>query len=582
MDTKLHLTIRKFIWWPLGWLSTASAQLELSEPLTGSANFPDLGITCLGNLAAFVGVCMKGMLTLEMGARDVLAATRGPKLQNVNGFGLSTCDEYKDVSAVMLSTRHTPNSSIKQFMKYMSYAHDVDSILLQCDPLKSAAITVEVCECSGCEGTCQCIVFRTVQEITIILARRIPGTLKGLSDSLLLLPSLKCLRNGCHGCNQGLLHVEGEILREGDPKVEFPAAVCQTLDYTGRESIVEEQICICISVNPPGDDHWTKLLMRSFTSKDKEERGATVKASEALRKYLAECREERVETVEYNTISFILPRFVEVFVNLLLTGWFRVDGFSSALVARKAVRNYVVNSKGNGFAANAFLTKALVNYNADNTNVCQMLTFRGDLVSLRTLSLMVACGNLICCITWMVLIALESGGPGKWFDIRSMPPSKPRVALIMAAMGYGLLVTCVDLYLSKFDRGAKSLSQRRKPPAITGWAVMIALEIVCIVCCCAVVGNLGIKGFGTWLYSVVQGIVWVKWGISSYLLGEYLDERDIPRKGVHGIVECGISEDVSAVRMRHGIIMYCKAFLLNAGLAGVRGNWDYSWKGLTM
>jgi hypothetical protein len=557
-----------------------SGQFEFSEPVTGSANFPDLGITCLGNIAVFVRVCMKGMLTLEMGARDVLAATRGPKLEDINGFGLSTRREYTKASVVMLST-YKPNSSMRQFMKYLSHAHDVDSILLKCFPLKSVAVTAEICKCRGCQGICECIVFWTVEEITMMLARRIPGTLKGLSDSLLLLPSLKCLRNGCHGCNQGLLHVEGGRLTEGDPRVEFPAAVCRTLDYTSRVSIVEERICICIPVNPPSDDHWTKMLMRSFTSKDKEDRGAIVMASDALRKYLDESREERVETVEYNTISFIMPRFVEVFVNLLLTGWFRVDGFSSALVARKAVRNYVVDSKGNGFAANAFLSKALVNCNVDNTNVCQMLTFRGDLVSLRTLSFIVGCGNLICSIGWIVLIAVE-GGPDKWYDVHSRPPSKPAVALIMAGMVYNLIFTCVDLHLSRFDRVAKSLTRRKPAPSIA-WVAMIVLEMVCILYCSTVVGTVGVKGFGTWLYSVVQGIVWVKWGIASYLLGEYLEERDIPRRGLHGIVECGVVEGLhGTVRMRHGIVMYFNAFLLNALLAGVRGRWDYSWKGFTM
>lgn len=44
----------------------------------------------------------------------------------------------------------------------------------------------------------------------MMLAERMPGTLKKLSDFQCLLPCLTCLRNGCHGCKQGLLHVEEE------------------------------------------------------------------------------------------------------------------------------------------------------------------------------------------------------------------------------------------------------------------------------------------------------------------------------------------------------------------------------------
>lgn len=52
-----------------------------------------------------------------------------------------------------------------------------------------------------------------------------------------------------------------------------------------------------------------------------------------------------------------MPRFTEVLVNLVLPSWFRVYDFSASLVERGEIRDYVVGSKGSGFAANAFLTK---------------------------------------------------------------------------------------------------------------------------------------------------------------------------------------------------------------------------------
>ena len=122
----------------LGWLcNTALAQLEISERVTGSANFPDIGIAFIGNLAVFVTSLLRGRLDLEMemGARDILATMRGPDL-------------------------------------------------------------------------CKCIVFWNVEEIVTMLARRMPGTIKRLSDSLCLLPCPECLETGCHGWNQGQLNVE--------------------------------------------------------------------------------------------------------------------------------------------------------------------------------------------------------------------------------------------------------------------------------------------------------------------------------------------------------------------------------------
>lgn len=428
-------------------------------------------------------------------------------------------------------------------MKYASNSHNVDSILLQCLRLESAVITAEICECVE---PCQCVIFWTLEQIIIMLALRMPGTLKQLSHSLCLLPSRQCLRNGCHGCNQGLLHVEldefaRQRLTEGDPENEFPAAVCETLDMF-RRSIQEKPTCICIPVLPAAYDDWTKLLIRSFRSKDEEARGVRDMALVALEGYMGDSRGATLESVEYSTASLVVPRLIEVSVNLALTGLFRVDGFSSSMLARRAIRDYVVDNRGNGFVANVFLTKAMVNATASNTHVCQVLTFRGPFLGLRTLSFIAGGVNLMCSIWWAVAIAFGAG-IGNWSHMYSMPPSKPRVASIMAATGIGLGMDCFHLYLNRL--------RWREFGMI--WAVIV-LEALCILSGSAVAAVLGTKAFGCWLYSALQGMVWVKWGFGSYLLGEYLEDESRWAEG--------------------GILVYSSAFLLNTILAGVGGKWE--------
>jgi len=444
----MKLLIINLVGW-LGWLShIALAQLEFSEAVTGSASFPDVGIACIGNLAVFITSLLRGRLDLEIGARDVLATNRGPKLKGISRFGLRT----RYAPDVVMLSNNMSHPSMREFMKYISYAHGVNSLLLECLPLKSAAVTAEIC---GCGGLCGCIVFWTEDETAIMLARQMCGTLKRLSDALCLLPCLHCLRNGCHGCNKGLLHVENGRLTEGDSEVESPAAVCEILDID-PEFIWKERTCICIPVSGAGDDDWIKLLIRCLRSKDQVDREVRVLASDVLENFIAQSSRghstvvvEEYETAsfikeQYSTASLIVPRFIEIFVNVVLTGWLRVDGFSSSLVARRAVRDYVVDSKGTGFAANAFVTSALVKCNANST--CQLLSFRGCLVGVRSLSLIVGCVNLICSISWAVLIGFE-GSASKWYAINSMPPSKPRVAVIMAAIGIALGMDCLHLYL---------------------------------------------------------------------------------------------------------------------------------------
>nr|ADE76886.1 unknown [Picea sitchensis] len=214
----------------------------------------------------------------------------------------------------------------------------------------------------------------------------------------------------------------------------------------------------------------------------------------------------------------------------------------------------------------------MVKSNVDNTSVCQVLSFRGTLLGIRTLSFIVGCVNLICSFSWAVLIAFE-GGTGKWYEIEAMPPSKPRIAVIIAAICIGLAMDCSELFSEK-SGGSRSLVIHGRKRLML-WAVIV-LETMCIVSCIAVAGVLGIKkGFGRWVYSALQGLVWVKWGTGSYLLGDYSPEH-VHRPSSTTTLEPGLETlDYSSAKwVDHGSLVYSSAFLLNAVLAGVRGKWN--------
>ena len=73
-----------------------------------------------------------------------------------------------------------------------------------------------------------------------------------------------------------------------------------------------------------------------------------------------------------------------------------------------------------------------------------------------------------------------------------------------------------------------------------------------------------------------DGLVCVKWAIGSYLLGERLPKHD------SGPVMTTVYEEDPTKKPERerkwtdkGILVYSSAFLLNAILAGVRGQWDY-------
>lgn len=145
-----------------------------------------------------------------------------------------------------------------------------------------------------------------------------------------------------------------------------------------------------------------------------------------------------------------------------------------------------------------------------------------------------------------------------------MPPSKARIVILIAAIGVALLMDCLQFYLyhSEAIQEEGHIHYGKKFDKFL-FLVMI-LEIVCMIVGSEVVGTLGIKGFGKWTYSAIQVLVWVKWAFGSYFLGSYSYEKN---KAL-----AAWAFDVSA---GHGL-MCASAFLLNAILAGVRGQWKYA------
>lgn len=587
-----------------GWLSCiAVAQLEISSAITGSASFPRVGLTSLANLAVFITSFVRKRLDLEMGARDFLATMAGPskfkeeyadKLENENkgeqrkevpdDVETGACKEEKnkhelialtpqyipEASVVMLSnSAGMTNSSIRQFMQYIYNAHNVHSVLLKYDVSTDAKPSDTHCKSGSGGHSCNCIRISDVE---------------GINMPQVLLPSLKCRENGCHRCNRDLLHVEEG---GGTLKVEFSSAVSDALDFQFTTPSGNEPICICLPVT---DDKWTNLLVRSLKYKDQGDKGAIVAAADALQKYLDKREEDRDEEIKYKTVSLIVIRLVEIFVNLLLTVFFKVDGFSSALAARRAVRSYVVDSKGNGLPANVFLTSGLVVVKSDS--VCQVLKFRGN----RFFLLIVGCVNLLCAIAWAVVLIAFNGGIGKWYAVPSMAPSIPRVAVIIAAICIGIGMDCFECFKISRNYGDKNPFwkeicnqfsnsgedkkswkeiKEERGNALMIWGVII-LEILFVV---VVAVALGLnKGIGRWVYGSLQLLVWFKWGIGSCILGAYSPEYFPTTTERRWNKAHRFELDYSSAQwVDEGSLVYCSSFFLNAVMVGVMGDWAGIW-----
>jgi hypothetical protein len=95
---------------------------------------------------------------------------------------------------------------------------------------------------------------------------------------------------------------------------------------------------------------------------------------------------------------------------------------------------------------------------------------------------------------------------------------------------------------------------------------MIFLEMLCIVSGSAVLRTLGVKGFGKWVYNAMQILVWVKWGIVSYIMDKFLNELHSKECGwcIDGNILGYSSCRWSSYRLENGILVYSSMFFLNA------------------
>lgn len=574
----------------LGWLCGLVFG-EVVGALTSAVNFPDVALLCLANLAVFFKLILRDKHSYETVAKERMVVIKNVKESSINGLNVMTTNGKmpRECSVVMLSFHYPATSGARKFMDSISNAFDVHAIFLRCRPLQFGALTEDFRNCRCPEkrdGRCGCIVFNTAEDITMMLARQLPGTLKILPDSRCLIPSVCCLSKGCHGCNQGLLHVENDRLEEGDPNLESPAAVCEIL-----ESIPKVDACICIPVRPFNEDEWTNELIRVFEPQKGEFRGVVFReggtnASSALENYKkrnGECDAD--ETYSFASLA-IVPYLAEPLINFVLTFLFKVDGFSSAVFAKRSVSTYLFPRllPGRQFSPPIFphkyLTRARVKSNANNTNVCQVFFFRPafQLSIMHTLWFLSAC---ICCIGWTALVAKE-GRADQWYDVPSMPPSEGRIIVIMVAITIALAMDAFDLklYLQirrwpgfrqfcprkifTFHKSCRLIIDRAN---IILFCATIGLQLLYIVGCIAIGRFVGIKAFGRWIYSALQCLVVVKWA-TSFLIAdncEYAIRQDSPEDGkpMWWYGTCG-----------HYI--RASVFLLNATMAGVRAEWKFS------
>lgn len=446
-----------------------------------------------------------------------------------------------------------------EFFSHCSIVYGVEPVVVPCSLYSSLPDSNRAGDCS-CER-CTCLLFHSRSSRAIKhLVSLLPGATFRDADGNHMLPSFGCFQNKCHSAMPAgplqALHVVNDAIASGDP-APIPTSLAASL--MGRtDSLVQGEACVCAPLaSNPESDEWSKALKRMLQTKDDASRGAEGVTSRALARYLDGVPQAQPAEESFGWLESIVPRLIEAGLIAILTVWFRVDGFSSSLVSRRAVRDYVTDEVGNAAHIGMRVQKVSLHFpSSSRQHFSHVLMFRTGPVSMVTATLALGTGSTLLSTTWWCISVARGVWIGKWSTAYSLPPTTLRSGVSIVGLIACLLLDCTEIWVSNELAFA--------PPGWGDWikyllqtehmilAAMVA-EVLLVVLVLVMTVLHAAHKFGRLIYCILELLSWAKWLIGSMRLGEFIFSKNNEQ--------------------RSGKWVYASAFLAAAVMAGIGGQW---------
>eukprot|EP00250_Pteridium_aquilinum_P023069 c2614_g1_i1 orf=427-2121(+) len=555
LELWIALTISSWLWRPAG------AQEQLSSSLGSTISFLDSGLTTLGHMSAFLNALFRGRMDCETVCRETMSKAR-QKLEIKKGWTEEAFEENqrlgisKDVIVVVGIGKE---EKALEFFSHCSIVYGVEPVVVPCSFYSSLPDSYRVGSCSCERCTCLLLHPRSMRA-TKHLVRLLPGATFRDAHGNHVLPSVSCFQGKCHSMMQPAelqpLHVVNDAIAPGAP-ASIPTSFAASL--MGRmDSLVEGEACVCAPlVTNPESDEWSKALKRMLQTKNDASRGAEGVTSRALARYLDGVPQTVPAEEVFGWLESIAPRLIEAALIAILTLWFRVDGFSSSLVSRRAVRDYVTDEMGNAAHIGLRVQKVSLHFpGPTRQQFSHVIMFRTGPISIVTASLALGTVTTLFSTTWWCISVARGTWIGQWNTAYSLPPTTLRSCLGIAGLLACLLLDCVELWVSNtlsfapagWGNWIKYLAQTEYMilAAMLAELLMVVLVLVMIVLNAA-------HKFGRLIYCFLELLSWAKWLLGSMRLGEFVFSK--------------VNEQ------RAGKWVYASAFLAAAVMAGIGGQW---------
>ena len=215
---------------------------------------------------------------------------------------------------------------------------------------------------------CKCLVFTHVDGVAEHLSKVAEGACIRLDDDLDALMTQSCCFFKCHGYPKTLYNSEGIL---ADPEIATSGTTRAQTDTPGAIAIGKCVSDLNVEVDGmsgfiliEGDTSeglkWSETLIQASVTRDASDRGTTNAFVHSYKRALEGVPSEHVSTHMMRDSPIWLSRLGAFLVASVLVLLFRTDPFSSILLARRAMRAYILDSTATKLPLEFFLKQANV------------------------------------------------------------------------------------------------------------------------------------------------------------------------------------------------------------------------------
>lgn len=493
--------------------------VESNLALPDTANFLDVGLTALGLITALVTTILRRRLDAENNTRDFLTYLKGQRGKYVNVLDVKSTHSLS--KGLVLVEEHAVTWAQQLFSYYGATTYNPIA-LIRAVWLHPSNYPPGLEQCK-CPVKCKCLLLRRVEGVSEHLVAIASAIICRVDDTFDAILCVSCIHYKCHGsantAYQGLVH--GKL---GGLGIASCASSSSRTLIRSVAQIFGEGGTGLILLEPANEESvtWSSTILEASTVKDADDRGNENPFTKGYKEALAGVTNFGLKETKYDASAWWLSRVCAFTISCALVVLFRIDPFSSILLARRSLRGYVVDSTQTKLPLLDFCSSAAFNDSGEGLNLVLLRPRKGK-YSLPVHSFLLATSlEVIVLPLWLTFLAITP-----WFSaIGSSYLNNLPVWATAVCCSVVLPASCVNIVY--FWRTVKREQLR--------WAVLTAtcgFFDTSVICLSVLIWAKVVRGH--WFATAIRGLMMMG-AVVQWILGvEHLPSITATQQGISTI-----------------------------------------------